>query len=204
VSDSGSIFFEGHDLTSLSTPRRALRGLARSYQITSVFPEFTALQNVALSVQAQRGHSFRFWEPAHRSEELLAPAREALAAVGLGGRMDAAVSELAHGERRQLELAMVLASKPKLILLDEPMAGLSSQESLAMTDLLASLKGKFTMVLVEHDMDAVFALADRICVLVYGRVIACGAAAQVRANPDVRQAYLGDEVDRDFLETVGI
>ncbi|MHB8764731.1 MAG: ABC transporter ATP-binding protein [Deferrisomatales bacterium] len=202
--DAGSIRFAGRDVTALPAHRRALRGLARSYQITSVFPEFTALQNVALAVQAQAGHSFRFWQPAHRSAALNDPAREALATVGLGGRGDIPVAALGHGERRQLELAMVLASRPRLVLLDEPTAGMSPQETQAMTALLASLKGKLTMVLVEHDMEAVFALADRISVLVYGGVIACGTPEEIRADPEVRAAYLGDEDGGDFLHEMGI
>jgi branched-chain amino acid transport system ATP-binding protein len=202
--DSGRIHFEGRDVTELPAHQRALRGLARSYQITSVFQGFNALQNVTLAVQAHRGHSFRFWEPAHRVEELNAPAREALASVGLGARAEVPVAELGHGERRQLELAMALASRPKLVLLDEPMAGMSPQESQAMIALLASFKGKLTMVLVEHDMDAVFALADRISVLVYGSVIACGTPQEIRADPQVRSAYLGEDGEDAFGRALGI
>ena len=202
--DGGRIAFEGRDVTSLPVHERALLGLARSYQITSVFQGFTALQNVALAVQAHRGHSFRFWEPAHRSEELNAPATGALASVGLGSRADDPVAELGHGERRQLELAMALVSRPKLVLLDEPMAGMSPQESQAMISLLASFKGRLTMVLVEHDMDAVFALADRISVLVYGTVIACGTPEEIRANPEVRSAYLGEDGEGSFVHALGI
>jgi branched-chain amino acid transport system ATP-binding protein len=191
--DAGSIGFLGEDITATPTHKRALMGLARSYQVTSVFPEFTALQNVSLAVQAHRGHSFRFWGPASEEEELTAPAREALLAAGLGNQMETPVAGLGHGARKQLELAMVLASGPKLILLDEPMAGMSPQESQEMTALLSSLKGRTTMLLVEHDMDAVFALADRISVLVYGRIIACGTPEEIRANAEVRTAYLGEE-----------
>lgn len=203
-SDAGTIRFEGSDVTALPAYRRALLGLARSYQITSVFPEFTALQNVALALQAHQGHSFRFWEPAYRAGGLNGPAAAALAQVGLGSRAQTPVAELGHGERRQLELAMVLVSLPKLVLLDEPMAGMSPQESQAMTTLLASLKGTVTVVLVEHDMEAVFALADRISVLVYGSVIACGTPEEIRANPDVRKAYLGEVEGRDFLSELGV
>jgi len=202
--DEGRILFEGKDVTSLPVHKRALLGLARSYQITSVFQGFTALQNVALAVQAHRGHSFRFWQPAHHAEELNAPARAALDSVGLGTHANVPVARLGHGERRQLELAMALASRPKLVLLDEPMAGMSPQESQEMISLLASFKGKLTMILVEHDMEAVFALADRISVLVYGSVIACGTPEDVRANADVRSAYLGDDSAGAFVHALGI
>jgi branched-chain amino acid transport system ATP-binding protein len=202
--DDGRIFFEGKDVTSLPVQRRALLGLARSYQITSVFQGFTALQNVALAVQAHRGHSFRFWEPMHHAEELNTPARLALDSVGLGTHADIPVAELGHGERRQLELAMALGGRPKLVLLDEPMAGMSPRESQEMISLLSSFKGRLTMVLVEHDMQAVFALADRISVLVYGSVIACGTPEDVRANADVRSAYLGDETAGAFVHALGI
>jgi branched-chain amino acid transport system ATP-binding protein len=191
--DGGSIHFDGRDITGMRVERRALLGLARSYQITSVFPEFTALQNVMLTAQAHQGHSFRFWTPTLRQPELVEPAAQALERVGLGSRLHTPVADLAHGEQRQLELAMVLAGKPRLLLLDEPMAGMSQSESRLMTDLLLSLKGQYGIVLVEHDMDAVFALADRITVLVYGRAIACGPIEEIRANPEVRNAYLGDE-----------
>ena len=190
--DSGSIIFEGRDITAMPIYKRAQSGLARSYQISSVFLDFTALMNVALAVQAQGGHSFRFWEAAAASDELNGPAMDALIAVGLGEHIDTPVARMGHGERRQLELAMVIVNKPKLLLLDEPMAGMSPKENQAMTSLLASMKGKTTMVLIEHDMDAVFALADRISVLVYGTMIACGTPDEIRANKDVRAAYLGD------------
>jgi branched-chain amino acid transport system ATP-binding protein len=170
--DSGSIRFDGHDITAVPTAQRALRGLARSFQITSVFPEFTVLENVALAMQAHCGHSFGFWKPVLQQAELVEPARQAIALAGLAHRADAPVSELAHGERRQLELAMVLVAKPKLLLLDEPMAGMSHQESGKVVDLLASLKDDYTILLIEHDMDAVFALADRISVMVNGRIVA--------------------------------
>ncbi len=183
-SDSGQIFFRGQDITKERVEKRALLGVARSYQITSIFPPFTALQNVMLTVQAHQGHSFRFWSPAKKQQSLIGPAQEALERVGLGRHLHIPVSDMAHGQQRQLELAMVLA---------EPMAGMSQAESLQMTELLLSLKGQYGIVLVEHDMDAVFKLADRITVLVYGRGIACGSADDIRRNPEVRTAYLGDD-----------
>ena len=191
---SGSIEFNGSDITSLPPAQRALRGLARSYQITSVFPEFTVLENVVLAMQAHCGHSFGFWKPVLQQKELVDPALHAIGQAGLSHRAQTHVSELAHGERRQLELAMVLVAEPKLLLLDEPMAGMSHQESGKVVQMLQGLKGRYTMLLVEHDMDAVFALADRISVLVYGRIIASGTPQEIRANQDVRTAYLGDEV----------
>jgi branched-chain amino acid transport system ATP-binding protein len=192
--DSGTIEFDGHDITAFAPATRALRGLARSYQITSVFPEFNVLENVCLAMQAHCGHSFGFWTPMLSEMELVHPALQAIDQAGLSHRAETPVSELAHGERRQLELAMVLVAKPKLLLLDEPMAGMSHQESGKVVQLLQGLKGQYTMLLVEHDMDAVFALADRISVLVYGRIIASGTPQAIRANDEVRTAYLGDEV----------
>ncbi|GAB3629406.1 branched-chain amino acid ABC transporter substrate-binding protein [Pandoraea terrae] len=196
--DEGTIHFDGRDITSVPIEPRARAGLARSYQITSVFREFTALENVVLAVQALQGHSFGFWRATASDASLIEPAREVLARVGLAGRMHVPAAVMAHGEHRQLELAMALAGKPKLLLLDEPMAGMSQAESEQMTHLLAELKGQYAMVLVEHDMDAVFALADRITVLVYGRAIACGTADAIRANADVRDAYLGDETRNEM------
>jgi branched-chain amino acid transport system ATP-binding protein len=191
--DSGRILFAGEDITALPAPRRARKGLARSFQITSVYPEFTALQNVALAIQAHAGHSFRFWRDARRDSALTGPARDVLERVGLKERTLVLAGNLAHGEQRQLEVAMALATRPRLLLLDEPMAGMGTDESQRMIALLASLKGKQTIILVEHDMDAVFRLADRISVLVYGRVIATGTPEEVRTNPEVRAAYLGEE-----------
>ena len=191
--DSGTIRFDGQDITALPAAGRALRGLARSFQITSVFPEFSVLENVALAMQAHDGHSFGFWTPVLRQPALVEPARKAIRLAGLQHRTDAPVAELAHGERRQLELAMVLVAEPKLLLLDEPMAGMSHQESGKVVELLAGLKGRFTILLIEHDMDAVFALADRISVLVNGRVVASDTPAAIRVNEQVRIAYLGDE-----------
>ena len=193
VPDSGSIEFDGHDITALLPAQRALRGLARSYQITSVFPEFSVLENVTLAMQAHRGHSFGFWTPMLAQPALVEPAMRAIAQAGLSQRCTSKVSELAHGERRQLELAMVLVAEPKLLLLDEPMAGMSHQESGNVVRTLQGLKGRYTMLLVEHDMDAVFALADRISVMVYGRIIASGTPDDIRNNEEVKIAYLGEE-----------
>jgi branched-chain amino acid transport system ATP-binding protein len=170
-----------------------LLGVGRSYQITSVFPEFTVLTNVMLAVQAHAGHSFRFFRPLVAERDLVQRAREALGEVGLESKSDVVVATLAHGERRQLEVAMTLASRPKLLLLDEPMAGMSLAESERMVELMYTLKGRYGILLVEHDMDAVWKLADRISVLVYGRVIACGDPASIRENAEVRAAYLGDQ-----------
>jgi branched-chain amino acid transport system ATP-binding protein len=193
---SGGIRFVGRDITALAVHSRSQLGLARSFQITSLFADFTALDNVALAVQAHAGHSFRFWQDARRVAALREPARDALERVGLGGRADARVDKLSHGEQRQLEIAVALATKPRLLLLDEPMAGLGPDESARMVAMLRKLKGELTMVLVEHDMETVFALADRITVLVYGRVIASGNAAAVRADAAVREAYLGEQEPR--------
>ena len=193
VPDAGRIAFDGTDITGEPVFRRALAGVGRSYQITSVFPEFSALVNVVLAAQAHAGHSFSFWRPVQSETALLDRARAALNQVGLGGRTEMPVAALAHGERRQLEMAMTLATEPKLLLLDEPMAGMSLAESERLVSLLRSLKGRYGILLVEHDMDAVFKLADRITVLVYGRVIACGDPDAIRANPDVRAAYLGEQ-----------
>ena len=193
--DAGEIRFDGRDVTSEPVHRRALAGVGRSYQITSVFPEFSVLMNVVLAAQAQTGHSFSFWRSVADEPALIQRARDALEQVALAHRADALVAALAHGERRQLEMAMTFATHPKLLLLDEPMAGMSLAESERLVQLLARLKGRYGVLLVEHDMDAVFKLADRITVLVYGRVIACGDAAAIRANPEVRAAYLGEQAE---------
>jgi len=192
-SDAGTIRFAGEDVTALPAPARSARGLARSFQITSIFRDFTALDNVALAVQAHSGHSFRFWRPARAERALREPARAMLAAVGLGDRAHVVAAALAHGEQRQLEIAMALATSPRLLLLDEPMAGMGPDESQRMIRFLAALKGRHTIVLVEHDMDAVWALADRISVMVYGRLIATGTPGDIRANAEVRRAYLGED-----------
>ena len=191
--DTGTIHFAGRDVTRLPTHARVRLGLARSFQITSVLREFTALENVALAVQAHAGHSFRFLADARRDERLRAPAWRGLENVGLAARADTLASALSHGEQRQLEIAMALAGDPKLLLLDEPMAGMGGEESQRMIGFLRALKDKRAMLLIEHDMDAVFQLADRITVLVYGRAIASGTPDEIRANAEVRQAYLGDD-----------
>ncbi len=193
IPDEGRIVFDGRDLTHEPPFRRAMVGLGRSFQITSVFNDFTVLQNAALAVQAHAGHSFRFWRPAAAERELTEPAMAALQQVGLVERAHTSVAVLAHGERRQLEIAMVLATGAKCLLLDEPMAGMSPTESEAVVALLRKLKGEHTILLVEHDMDAVFALADRVTVLVYGRPIASGTPEVIRNHPEVREAYLGEE-----------
>jgi branched-chain amino acid transport system ATP-binding protein len=191
--DTGRVRFAGEDITTLPAPRRSRKGLARSFQITSIYRDFTALDNVALAVQAHAGHSFHFWRPAREDNSLTRPARQALEKVGLEKRSNVIAARLSHGEQRQLEIAMALATRPRLLLLDEPVAGMGTDESQRMVELLAALKGEKTIVLVEHDMDAVFTLADRISVLVYGRIIATGTPAQIRANAEVRSAYLGED-----------
>jgi branched-chain amino acid transport system ATP-binding protein len=190
--DAGRITFDRRDVTHLPMPARAHLGLARSFQITHVLPHFTALENVALAVQARSGSSFRFWQPAGTEEALNAPAREALAVVDMGPCAHIPAGSLSHGEKRRLEIAIALAQAPKLLLLDEPMAGAGAEETHRLVATLKALKGRYTIVLVEHDMQAVFALADRISVLVEGRIIATGAPQAVRADPAVRAAYLGE------------
>jgi branched-chain amino acid transport system ATP-binding protein len=190
---AGTIRFAGQDVTHLPAWKRSRLGLARSFQITSLLPNFTAADNVALAAQARDGHSFRFFGNARREKPLREAAHAALDRVGLLGRADVIVSRLSHGEQRELELAVALATKPQLLLLDEPMAGLGVTESARMVKLLAELRQEVTIVLVEHDMNAVFALADRITVLVYGRVIASDVPAAIRSNEEVKRAYLGDQ-----------
>ena len=192
-SDSGSIRFAGQDVTHLPTHTRVRRGLARSFQITAVLREFSALDNVALAVQAHDGHSFRFLADVRADRRLRDPAQKLLDEVGLGDRATTLAATLSHGEQRQLEIAMALAGDPKLLLLDEPMAGMGVEESQRLIGFLRALKGRRAMLLIEHDMNAVFQLADRITVLVYGRAIASGTPEEIRANRDVRQAYLGDD-----------
>ena len=191
--DSGTIRFDGVDIANFSIARRAHHGLARSFQITSIFKDFSVEDNVALAIQAHAGHSFRFWRAARGDPQLRRPARAALERIGLIDRRNVLAGALAHGEQRQLELAMALATGPSLLLLDEPAAGMGATETSAMVTLLDGLKGDVAILLVEHDMDTVFALADRISVLVGGHAIATGTPAQIRDDPAVRQAYLGEE-----------
>lgn len=190
--DRGSIRLFGEDITGWPVPKRALAGMARSFQITQLCAGFTAADNVALAIQAQQGHSFRFWKDARRDPSLHTPALAMLEQVGLTARADALVENLSHGEKRQLELAVALAMQPRVLLLDEPMAGMGHEESLRIVALLAGLKGKVTILLIEHDMDAVFSLADQISVLVAGTIIRTGEAETIRNDPAVRVAYLGE------------
>jgi branched-chain amino acid transport system ATP-binding protein len=190
--DTGTVRFAGEDITRLPAHRRARRGLARSFQITSVYPEFSALDNVALAVQARSGRT-GFWRKARGDPALTGPAGRVLDEVGLSSRLHVLAGNLAHGEQRQLEVAMALATEPRLLLLDEPMAGMGIEESQRMIALLSRLRQRKTIILVEHDMDAVFRLADRISVLVYGRVIATGSPETIKINQEVRKAYLGEE-----------
>ncbi len=189
--DSGQVFLYDQDITAMPPAKRVQRGLARTFQITSVFPEFNAQDNVAFAAQAVAGHSYRFWRPVAKNKTFQQQAADALARVGLSSRAAVTAASLSHGERRQLEIAMVLAAQPKVLLLDEPMAGMGGEESALMVELLQSLKTEVTMLLVEHDMDAVFALADELSVLVYGRLIATGIPSDVRSNAEVQRAYLG-------------
>ena len=194
ASDEGRVLMFDEDVTEVRTHQRAQRGLARTYQVTQLAKEFTALDNVLLAVNARERHNFRFWRNAHDDATAMAKATTALATVGLGAMHHATVGTMAHGEQRQLEIAMALATEPKLLLLDEPLAGMSQGESAAIVALLQSLRGRYPMLLVEHDMEAVFALADRVSVLVYGRIIATDTPDGVRNNPEVRAAYLGEAV----------
>jgi branched-chain amino acid transport system ATP-binding protein len=193
--DAGCIRFAGVDITHVSAAARARRGLARSFQMTSIFPHFTVLTNVALAIQAHSGHSFRFWRPAHKDLALAEPAYAVLDRLGLKERANILAAHLAHGEQRQLDIAMALATRPKLLLLDEPTAGMGAAESQRMAALLRSLKGRYSILLIEHDMDTVFSLADRVTVLVYGQRLATGSPADIRHNAAVRAVYLGQEDD---------
>ena len=193
--DSGRLLFENSDITGKSFYKRARLGLARSFQITSVIMPMTLLQNVALAVQSKQGHSFKFWKPVDEDPEVINTAAEALKRVGLESRMDAFAGQVSHGEQRQLEIAMALALEPSCLLLDEPMAGMGAEESAKMVQLLQSLKGQKTLVLIEHDMDAVFSLADRISVLVGGQIIASDSPENIRQNIEVQRAYLGSTED---------
>lgn len=190
----GRILFDGEDVTRLGTVERVRRGIARSFQITSLWPALTVLENVSLALLARQGHAFRFWERTSDSQVLRDPAMHVLERVALSSRAQVAAQALSHGEQRQLELAVTLATEPRLLLLDEPMAGMSGEDSRRMVDLLRELQGDYTILLVEHDMEAVFALADRISVLVYGHCKATGSPASIRANAEVRAAYLGEEL----------
>lgn len=190
--DAGQILFEGADITGLATYERTGRGMQRSYQITSLFQDLTLEDNVAMAIQSQQGHSFRFWQPARKARVIRDPARAALQRVGLEDKAAQPVTSLSHGEQRQLEIAMVLAAEPRLLLLDEPMAGMGQSESQGMMEILRPLKGNVGILLVEHDMDVVFSLADVISVLVKGTVLMTGSPEEVRNDTRVRAAYLGD------------
>jgi branched-chain amino acid transport system ATP-binding protein len=191
--DTGRVHFDGADVTARKFHERVALGLARSYQVTSVFRAFSALDNVALAVQARSGSSLRFWVPLATERALFDEARAVLAEIGLAGRDGVPAGHLAHGEQRALEVGLALATRPKVLLLDEPMAGMGPEDSERMIALIDGLKARLTVLLIEHDMDAVFRLADRISVLVNGRVIATGPPDEIRANDEVRRAYLGEE-----------
>ena len=193
TSDSGHILFQGQDITALSTHERVHLGLARSFQITRLFTSFTVLENVALSVQAQMGHSFSFWKPVSQELALTDKAMSLLNDLGLAPRAHDRASELSHGEQRILELGLAVATQPKLLLLDEPMAGAGPVESERILNLILKLRQQSAILLIEHDMDAVFRLADRISVLVSGAVIATGTPEEIRHHPQVIAAYLGEE-----------
>ncbi len=192
--DSGDILFKGQVVTRMSAHARALRGLVRSYQITSIFRSHSVIDNIVLAVQARSGSSFRYWRPVSAERALYTEATSILERIGLQDKAATRAAILAHGEQRQLELGLALATKPSMLLLDEPMAGMGPEESERLIPLIASLRGELSILLIEHDMGAVFRLADRISVLVSGRVIATGVPDQIRANPDVRRAYLGDDM----------
>jgi branched-chain amino acid transport system ATP-binding protein len=192
-SDAGRIYFGSRDITTLPVHRRARLGIGRSFQITSVFRDLTVIENALLAVQAHAGHSFRFWQRALDDTRHVAAAEGLLAQVGLADQAGRVASEMSHGEHRQLEIAIALAGQPQVLLLDEPMAGMGIEDSASLTRMLLAMKGTVSMLLVEHDMNAVFALADRISVLVYGQRIATGTPAEIRADLEVRRAYLGDD-----------
>ena len=193
--DAGTVVFAGDDITALPPQTRALLGMSRTFQISSILPGFAVLENVALAVQARTGLSFRFFGNVAAEPELNIPAMAALEAAGIADRANARAGELSHGEKRALELAIALAMQPRLLLLDEPMAGIGRDETERLVNLLLGLKGQLTMILVEHDMAAVFALADRISVLIRGRLLTTGTPAQVRADPQVVAAYLGEQLE---------
>jgi branched-chain amino acid transport system ATP-binding protein len=191
--DRGRIVFGERDVTRLGADARARLGIARSFQITTLVEDFTAEDNVALAVQGRNATAMRFWKSAFRDASLREPAHAALARVGLAARANVRASDLAHGEQRLLELAVALAQEPAVLLLDEPMAGLGHDESRAMIELLRGIKGTVAMLLIEHDMEAVAQLADRVTVLVLGRVVASGSYDEIRGNAHVREAYLGED-----------
>ena len=191
--DAGRVIFAGRDITRLSLPQRVHAGLARSFQITSIIAGFSVLENVALAAQGQSGSSFRFFRAAAGETALNENARAALAEVGLADRASIIAGALSHGEKRALEIAIALATRPKLLLLDEPLAGAGPEETEKLITLLRGLKSRYAVLLVEHDMQAVFALADRISVLAEGRIIASGSTADIRLSAEVRAAYLGEE-----------
>ncbi len=191
-SESGSVRFAGQDLRGLGPEKRAVRGLLRSFQITSVFDQFTVLENLTLAALGTREPALGFWKSLLSRQPMVQEARQALQAVGLQGREDVRVSDISYGERRQLELGMALAAGPRFLLLDEPMAGMSPQESAVVVSLLQELKKSYGILLIEHDMNAVFALADWITVLADGRVMFSGTVKQVQAHPEVRKIYLGE------------
>ena len=192
--DAGEIVFEGKDITTMQQHARVRAGLARSYQITSIFRRFSVLDNLALAVQARSGSSFSFWRPVAAETGLFDDALSVAHEVGLSKKSDSLASTLAHGEQRALEVGLALATRPRLLLLDEPMAGMGPEESQRMIELIAGIRARVTILLVEHDMDAVFRLADRISVLVNGRVLATDLPERIKANSEVRRAYLGEEV----------
>lgn len=194
AADDGEMLFCGEDIFRMPMHQRVRLGLARSYQVTSIFMRLTVLDNVALAVQAHSGSSFRFWRAAVSETALFEEAYSILEQVGLHTKAGLLAGSLAHGEQRQLELGITLATRPKLLLLDEPMAGMGPEDSERMVNLLLTLRGKATVLLVEHDMSAVFRLADTISALVYGRVIASGTPAEIKGDPEVKKAYLGEEV----------
>jgi ABC-type branched-subunit amino acid transport system ATPase component len=191
ASDGGSVHFDGSDITHLSTHKRASRGLTRSFQITRLFKSLSVLDNMAVAVQAVAGRSFSSWQRADADTQLFERAHGLLARLGLTGKHAWRIEQLSHGEQRALEVGMALAGKPKLVLLDEPLAGMGPQESEAMTALIEGLRNEFAVLLIEHDVDAVFRLADTVSVLVNGRIIASGKPEDVRRDPNVTAAYLG-------------
>jgi branched-chain amino acid transport system ATP-binding protein len=193
--NEGRILFQGEDVTTLPVHSRSMRGLARSFQITSIFPELTVLENVAIAAQAHAGHSYRFWKPLIEDRRIFDACRDVLAELGMTEQSDRPASMIAHGEKRVLEIAMALVTRPKMLLLDEPMAGLGLEESRQMIKFIAAMKQRATILLIEHDMEAVFALANRIFVLASGAIVASGPPAHIKSDPSVKLAYLGDDED---------